>query len=176
MNIVVPIKLVPDLVEELEINDEGPDLERDFLSYRINEFDDHALEEALQLKEQSGGSVTVVALEREETDKVLYTALAKGADKAVKITGLDEDASSHTAAKAMCWSNPTPKPKAPIASCSGNSSIPKTIWRKTAISRPSRPTGTPSSCWPISTTWPTLGRRWRWAPAASDCSARNICS
>ena len=46
--------------------------------------------------------MTVVALEREETDKVLYTALAKGADRAVKITGLDEDASSHTAAKAMC--------------------------------------------------------------------------
>ncbi|MAB78579.1 MAG: electron transfer flavoprotein subunit alpha [Planctomycetes bacterium] len=102
MNIVVPIKLVPDLVEELEINDEATDLERDFLTYRINEFDDHAIEEALQLKEAHGGSVAVVALEREETDKVLYTALAKGADKAVKITGLDEDASSHTAAKAMC--------------------------------------------------------------------------
>jgi electron transfer flavoprotein beta subunit len=102
MNIVVPIKLVPDLVEELEINDDGTDLERDFLSFKINEFDDHAIEEALQLKEESGGSVTVVAIEREETDKVLYTALAKGADKAVKITGLDEDASSQTAAKAMC--------------------------------------------------------------------------
>jgi electron transfer flavoprotein beta subunit len=102
MNIVVPIKLVPDLVEELEVNDEATDLERDFLTYRINEFDDHAIEEALQLKEAHGGSVAVVALEREETDKVLYTALAKGADKAVKITGLDEDASSHTVAKAMC--------------------------------------------------------------------------
>ena len=40
MNIVVPIKLVPDLAEELEINDDGTDLERDFLSYRINEICD----------------------------------------------------------------------------------------------------------------------------------------
>ena len=102
MNIVVAIKLVPDLIEELEIDDDGTDLERDFLTYRINEFDDHALEEALQLKEQHGGSVTVIALEREETDKVLYTALAKGADRAVKITGVDEAAPSHVAAKAMC--------------------------------------------------------------------------
>ena len=39
MNIVVPIKLVPDLVEELEINDDATDLDRDFLTYRINEFD-----------------------------------------------------------------------------------------------------------------------------------------
>ena len=37
MDIVVPIKLVPDLVEELEINEDGNDLDRDFLSFRINE-------------------------------------------------------------------------------------------------------------------------------------------
>lgn len=102
MNIAVPIKLVPDLVEELEINDDGTDLERDFLSYKINEFDDHAIEEALQLKEAHGGTVSVIAIEREETDKVLYTALAKGADRAIKITGVDEAASTHEVAKAMC--------------------------------------------------------------------------
>jgi electron transfer flavoprotein beta subunit len=101
MNIVVPVKLVPDLVEELEINDDGTDLERDFLSYKINEFCDHAIEEALQLKEAHGGTVTVLALEREETDKVLYTALAKGADRAVKITGVDEAAPTCAVAKAM---------------------------------------------------------------------------
>ena len=59
MKIVVPIKLVPDLVEELEINDEGTDLDRDFISFRINEFCDHAIEEALLLKDAHGGTVTV---------------------------------------------------------------------------------------------------------------------
>ena len=102
MNIAVPIKLVPDVVEELEINDDGNDLERDYVSYKINEFCDHALEEALQLKEAHGGTVTVLALERDETEKALFTALAKGADRAIKITGVDEDANSHTAATAMC--------------------------------------------------------------------------
>lgn len=101
MNIVVPVKLVPDLIEELEINDDGTDLERDFLTYKINEFCDHAIEEALQLKDAHGGTVTVLALEREETDKVLYTALAKGADRAVKITGVDEAAPTSVVAKAM---------------------------------------------------------------------------
>ena len=102
MNIAVPVKLVPDLVEELEINDEGTDLDRDFLSYKINEFCDHALEEALALKEAHGGTVTVLGIEREETDKALFTALAKGADKAVKVTGVDEDATTTAAAAAMC--------------------------------------------------------------------------
>lgn len=101
MDIVVPIKLVPDLVEELEINEDGNDLDRDFLSFRINEFCEHAIEEAVQLKEKNGGSVTVIAIDGEETDKVLFTALAKGADKAIKINGLEDGASSHAIAKAM---------------------------------------------------------------------------
>ena len=46
MNIVVPIKQVPDLVEELEIDDSGKDLNREWLKMKTNEFDDHALEEA----------------------------------------------------------------------------------------------------------------------------------
>jgi electron transfer flavoprotein beta subunit len=46
--------------------------------------------------------VTVVAIEREETDKVLYSALAKGADRAIKVTGVDEAAPTHVVAKAMC--------------------------------------------------------------------------
>ena len=37
MNIIVPIKQVPDLVEELEINEEGTDLNRDAVKYKINE-------------------------------------------------------------------------------------------------------------------------------------------
>lgn len=102
MNIVVPIKLVPDLVEELEINDDGTDLEREYLTYRINEFDDHALEEALQITEEHGGTVTVIALQRDETDKVLYTALAKGAKRAIKITGVEEAAPTSIVAVAMC--------------------------------------------------------------------------
>ncbi len=102
MNIIVPIKQVPDLVEELEINEDGTDLNRDAVKYKINEFDDHALEEALQLKAEAGGSVTVLALDGEDIDKMLYTAIAKGADKGVKITGdFSGGVASHVAAKAM---------------------------------------------------------------------------
>jgi electron transfer flavoprotein beta subunit len=102
MNILVPIKQVPDLVEELEINEEGTDLNRDAIKYKINEFDDHALEEALQLKAAFGGTVTVLALDGNETDKLLYTAIAKGADKGVKVTGdVSGAVASHEAARAM---------------------------------------------------------------------------
>ena len=102
MNIVVPIKQVPDLVEELEIDSSGKDLNREWLKYKVNEFDDHALEEALLFKEANGGSVTAIVLDSDDIDKVLHAAAAKGADRVVKITGdFGTSVSSHKAGKAF---------------------------------------------------------------------------
>jgi electron transfer flavoprotein beta subunit len=84
MNIAVLLRAVPDPVEELELD--GADLDRDFLGYVLNEFDDHALEEGLLLKEQTGGSLTVYALGMaDEVEQMLHTAVAKGADAAKKL-------------------------------------------------------------------------------------------
>lgn len=102
MEIVVVVKMVPDLVEELEIDAEGRDLDRSFLKLRLNEFDEHAVEEALQLKEKHDATVTVIALEAEEVDEALFTCLAKGADRAIKGRGAFEPGlSSHAAAAAL---------------------------------------------------------------------------
>ncbi len=87
MNIVVLIKFVPDLVEDLEIDSQSGLLDRSFLRLIPNELDDHALEEALLLKERHGGTVTVLTIDSGDVDETLYTAVAKGADKVVKITG-----------------------------------------------------------------------------------------
>jgi electron transfer flavoprotein beta subunit len=102
MEIVVAVKMVPDLVEELEIDAAGRDLDRSFLKLRLNEFDEHAVEEALQLKERHGGRVTVVALDTPEVDEALFTCLARGADRALKVTGdFAAGVSSHGAAAAL---------------------------------------------------------------------------
>ncbi len=104
MHIVVPVKQVPDLVEELEINSEGTDLEREALKYKMNEWDESALEEALQLKELHGGTVTVLTVVTGDTDvdEMLYTCIAKGADGVGKVVGDFEDShDSHTAARAL---------------------------------------------------------------------------
>ncbi len=102
LNIIVPVKQVPDLVEELEINSEGTDLEREWLKYKMNEWDENALEEALQLKEAHGGTVTVMTLADGDVDEMLYTCIAKGADKAVRIVGEFEGRlNSHMLARAL---------------------------------------------------------------------------
>jgi electron transfer flavoprotein beta subunit len=85
MNIVVPIKIVPDLVEELAIDSSGAALDTSWLRLIINEFDDHAMEQAILLKEQTGGQVTVLALEAEGVDDILFTAAAKGIDRLIKL-------------------------------------------------------------------------------------------
>ena len=100
MDTIVCIKQVPDLVEEFELNDQGTGLNREYLKLVVNEFDDWALEQALLLKEQNGGSVTCLALDLPDVDNALFTALAKGADKAVKIEGdFAGGTTSHQAAK-----------------------------------------------------------------------------
>ncbi|MGH8992114.1 MAG: electron transfer flavoprotein subunit beta/FixA family protein [Acidimicrobiia bacterium] len=102
MRIVVPLKQVPDLVEELELNDDGTDVDREFLKFVLSEWDDQALEEALLVKEATGGEVIVVGLDEPDIDMTLATAIAKGADKAVKLTGLPEGwIDSHTRAAVL---------------------------------------------------------------------------
>jgi len=85
MNIAVVVRQVPDLIETLEIDASGTALDWDAASFIVNECDDHALEQALLLKEAGGGSVTVVALDAGDVDNTLYAAAAKGADRVLKI-------------------------------------------------------------------------------------------
>ncbi len=103
MNIVVPIKQIPNLTDELEINGEGTNLDHDALQYVLNEFDEHAIEEAVLAKEAAGGTVTVIGVDTTgELDGALHAALAKGADKAAKITGdFPRGTDSHTQAKLL---------------------------------------------------------------------------
>lgn len=102
MRIVVPIKQTPDLVEELELNDDGTDVDREFLKFVLSEWDDQALEEALLVKDAVGGEVVIVGFGDPDVEMTLYTALAKGADRAVNLTGLGEGwISSHTRAAAL---------------------------------------------------------------------------
>lgn len=102
MNIVVTVNLIPDLVEELTIDESGTALDMTWLRLILNEFDDHALEQAILLKEEDGSQVTVIAPDVEGADDVLYTAAAKGADRLIKLTGkVEEGINNHALACAL---------------------------------------------------------------------------
>ena len=105
MNIIVPVKMVPDLVEELSIDPSGAALDNTWMRLILNEFDDHAIEQAILLKERLGGQVTVIAPDAPDTDDALFTALftaaAKGADRFIKLVDGAESLSNHAIAQAM---------------------------------------------------------------------------
>lgn len=100
MNIVVAIKQIPSLIDELELNADGTDLDFDEVDFTLNEYDEQAIEQAVLIKEAGGGTVTVIGVDLiEELDGVLHTALAKGADEVIKIVGdLEPGLASHSQA------------------------------------------------------------------------------
>src|SRR5512133_3926435 len=98
MNIVVAIKHIPSIADDLPVK--GNNIDFDSVDFVLNEFDEQAIEQAVLVKEACGGSVTVVGVDLiGELDNVLHLALAKGADKAVKISADEPGADSHTQAK-----------------------------------------------------------------------------
>ena len=84
MEILVCIKRVPDTSEnEIEVNRDGTDIERDDLVYSVNEWDNYAVEEAIQIRDRVGGSVTVGSVGDEEAEEVVRREMAMGADKGI---------------------------------------------------------------------------------------------
>ncbi len=87
MEILVCVKRVPDTSEnEIELNSAGNDIERDDLVYSVNEWDNYAVEEALQIVDKAGGSVTVVTVGDDESEEVLRREMAMGADKGILLS------------------------------------------------------------------------------------------
>ncbi len=87
MEILVCVKRVPDTAEnEIEVKSDGTDIERDDLVYSVNEWDNYAVEEAIQIRDNVGGSVTVMTVGDEESEEVLRREMAMGADKGILLS------------------------------------------------------------------------------------------
>jgi len=87
MEILVCVKRVPDTSEnEIEMNSAGNDIERDDLVYSVNEWDNYAVEEAIQIVEREGGNVTVITVGDEEDEEVLRREMAMGAQSGILLS------------------------------------------------------------------------------------------
>jgi electron transfer flavoprotein beta subunit len=86
MKIFVPVKQVAVLDDEFELLDDGSDVDVDYVELEPNEWDAFSLETALQLREATGeGEVVAVTVGDEDAEEGLLTALAKGADRAIRV-------------------------------------------------------------------------------------------
>ncbi len=85
MNILVAVSRVPDTATKIAIDGNGKAINETGVKFILNPYDEYAVEEALQKKAASGGTVTVATVGTDSSQDILRTALAMGADKAVVI-------------------------------------------------------------------------------------------
>jgi electron transfer flavoprotein beta subunit len=84
MKILVTVKEVAQVDDEFEID--GLDVDDRYLDYDLNEWDDYAVEEAVQLSEAHDDvEVVTVTIGPERSEETIRMALAKGADRAVRV-------------------------------------------------------------------------------------------
>jgi len=105
MKIIVCVKQVPD-AKDVRLDPETNTLAREGVQSIMNPYDQHAVEEAVRLKEQLGGEVTVLSMGPPQAVDVLKQAISCGADHAVLVSdrafaGADTYATSYTLAKAV---------------------------------------------------------------------------
>ena len=87
VEILVCAKRVPDTSEnEIELDSAGTDIARDDLVYSVNEPDNYAVEEALQIVARTGGKVTVVTVGNDDDEEILRREMAMGANDGVLIS------------------------------------------------------------------------------------------
>jgi electron transfer flavoprotein beta subunit len=86
MNIVVLVKQVPDTYSERKLRESDGGLDRDASDAVLDEINERAVEEALQLKEAHGGTVTVLAMGPQRATEAIRKALSMGADAAVHVS------------------------------------------------------------------------------------------
>lgn len=99
MNIYALVKRTFDTEERIVVK--NGEIQDDGAEFIINPYDEYAVEEAIQLRDEHGGEVTVISIGSEDAEKQLRTALAMGADKAVLINTEDDldDMDEFTSAK-----------------------------------------------------------------------------
>ncbi len=105
MDIVVCVKQVPD-TNEVEIDPEEGTLIREGIPSIINPEDKNGIEEAVKLKEEYGGTVTVISMGPPQAEVALKEALAMGADEAILLSdrafaGSDTLATAYTLTKGI---------------------------------------------------------------------------
>ncbi|MCR8642371.1 electron transfer flavoprotein subunit beta/FixA family protein [Paenibacillus sp. N1-5-1-14] len=84
MNIIVLLKQTFDTEEKIVIHNGV--ISEDGIKFIINPYDEYAVEQAIQIRDEHGGKVTVVSVGPDRSAEALRTALAMGADEAVLIS------------------------------------------------------------------------------------------
>src|SRR5512134_2777410 len=85
LKILVTAKRVEDPESKIKVKPDGSGIVTDGVNYKMNPFDEIAVEEALRLKEKHGGEVVVASIGGDKSITEIRAALAMGADRGVLV-------------------------------------------------------------------------------------------
>src|SRR5512133_1026555 len=85
LKILVAAKRVEDPESKIRVKPDGTGIVTDGVNYKVNPFDEIAVEEALRLKEKHGGEVIVVSIGTDKSMTEIRAALAMGADRGILV-------------------------------------------------------------------------------------------
>ena len=92
MKILVCVTSVPDTTTRITFTDGNTKLNKAGVSFITGPYDDYALARAVELKEQSGATVTVMTVGEVDAEPVIRKCLAIGADDAIRVNAEPLDA------------------------------------------------------------------------------------
>ncbi|HOO56011.1 MAG TPA: electron transfer flavoprotein subunit beta/FixA family protein [bacterium] len=102
MNIIALVKQVPDTETRIKVQPGAKDIDREGVNFVLNPYDEFAVEESLKIKEAQGGNVVIMTMGAQQAEEAVRTALAMGADRAVRLDGDDFlNADNFATAKAL---------------------------------------------------------------------------
>src|SRR5512143_162463 len=102
LKILVTAKRVEDPESKIKVKPDGTGIVTDGVNYKVNPFDEIAVEEALRLKEKHGGEVIVASIGGDKSMTEIRAALAMGADRGLLVkheTAIDPVVASAMLAK-----------------------------------------------------------------------------
>src|SRR5512142_675856 len=85
LKIVVTVKRVEDPESKIKVKPDGTGIVTDGVNYKVNPFDEIAVEEALRLREKHGGEVVVASIGGDKAMTEIRAALAMGADRGILV-------------------------------------------------------------------------------------------
>ncbi len=86
MKIVVAVKQIALLGDEVEFTDDERDVDPDYLDFALNDWDSFSTEEAIQIRDRSGdGEVVIICVGDEEAEEAMRRCLAMGGDRGVRV-------------------------------------------------------------------------------------------
>ena len=101
MKILVTAKRVIDPDARIKLSADSSAVDTDTVEYKVNPFDENAIEAALELADEHDAEVVIASIGPEDVTQTIRSGLAMGAERGIRVDYEDQDLDSDLAARIL---------------------------------------------------------------------------